>query len=494
MAVRIARKYTQASQLPTRRAMSNITQPESLLITFGATQLLLALLMWFTHRDSPADGYGWLAWSFLLGAVANILASSPCSYFQAGCGTLRTANAFAGLGAFTAFLVGAHALAGVLMRRPWRWFWLVLSGSLLLVLLLYKVAPALRPSHLVVAILFSYLALLYCERFNAERVASLLVVAGLLSMQPLIYLLVPVDLQLSLSAVPFTIVGVALLATGLARRQSALKAELLARTKAEQELLQVNDSLEGRVSERTQELQDVVAGLTAFGGMVSHDLKAPLRGLSGIADVLKEALEKNDLDTVRDCVERQTRLVARMTELVADLLRLSQMSIQPLDRRQMSLNQPARDAMSTCLAVYPAMQEDQIVMDVDVEVVADPGLIEQVFVNLISNAIKFSLSQIPPRVEVVARQQNGAVVVCIRDNGVGFESSKAEQLFQPFTRLHATHEGTGLGLTIVRRIVERHGGKVWAKSSVGEGAEFFFSLPACCLPLKTDPIGAAISV
>ncbi len=465
--------------------MPGITQSESLLITFGATQLLLALLLWMTHRDAPADGYGWLAWSFLLGALANFLASSHCSNLQTGCGALRAANALAGLGAFTAFFVGAHALAGVQIRRPWRWFWLVFFGSLLSVFLLYQLAPALRPSHLVVAVLFSYLALLYCERFNAEGVGSLLVVAGLLAMQPLIYLLVPLDLQLSLSAIPFTIVGVALLATGLARRQAALKAELQARTHAEQALLKLNDSLEGRVSERTQELQDVVAGLTAFGGMVSHDLKAPLRGLSGIADMLKEALDKNDQDTVKDCVQRQTRLLARMTELVTDLLRLSQMSFQPLHRSRVCLNHPAREAMSTCLAVYPAMQGGEIVMDVDAEVFADPGLIEQVFVNLIGNAIKFSLGQTPPRVEVVARHQNGSVVVCVRDNGVGFESSKAEQLFQPFTRLHATHEGTGLGLTIVRRIVERHGGKVWARSSHGQGAAFFFSLPAGDWPVDS---------
>lgn len=355
---------------------------------------------------------------------------------------------------------------------------LVLTSSSLLILFLSGVAPTLRPSYLIVALLFGYLAVLYCMRFRTEGVASLLVVAGLLAMQPLIYLLVPADLQQGLSALPFTITGMALLATGLARRQSAFQVELQARAKAEHELQALNDSLEVRVSERTRDLQDVVAGLAAFGGMVSHDLKAPLRGLSGISDVLKEAIEENDLDAAKDCLGRQRRLVARMSELVTDLLRLSQMSFQPLHRKQVCLSQPARDAIVTCLTVFPTMPERQIWVDADTEVSADPGLLEQVFVNLIGNAIKFSLDQMQPMVEVVARQQNDSVVVCIRDNGAGFESSKADRLFQPFSRLDATQEGTGLGLTIVRRIVERHGGKVWATSSPGKGAAFFFSLPA----------------
>lgn len=448
------------------------------MITFGAAQLLLALLLWFAHRDSPADGYGWLAWSYLLGAIANCLAPLKGLDLKSGWGALRIASAFAGLGAFAAFFVGAQLLAFLPLRRPRVWFVLVLTSSSLLILFLSGVAPTLRPSYLIVALLFGYLAVLYCMRFRTEGVASLLVVAGLLAMQPLIYLLVPADLQQGLSALPFTITGMALLATGLARRQSAFQVELQARAKAEHELQALNDSLEVRVSERTRDLQDVVAGLAAFGGMVSHDLKAPLRGLSGISDVLKEAIEENDLDAAKDCLGRQRRLVARMSELVTDLLRLSQMSFQPLHRKQVCLSQPARDAIVTCLTVFPTMPGRQIWVDADTEVSADPGLLEQVFVNLIGNAIKFSLDQMQPMVEVVARQQNDSVVVCIRDNGAGFESSKADRLFQPFSRLDATQEGTGLGLTIVRRIVERHGGKVWATSSPGKGAAFFFSLPA----------------
>jgi two-component system, sensor histidine kinase and response regulator len=236
--------------------------------------------------------------------------------------------------------------------------------------------------------------------------------------------------------------------------------------------------LEENVRERTEELKIANRELEAFSHSVSHDLRAPLRAVS----VFTQALLTEHSTTLNDEGKRLLQNVnagaAHMDRLITDLLRLSQLNRQALHRtpvRFAELIQRVIDGMSNeragrdiefVIADFPTWQVDQ-------------GLMQQVFVNLISNAIKFTRERPHARIEVGYRMDGTTLVVFIRDNGVGFNMKHMNKLFGVFQRLHSADqfEGTGVGLSIVRRIVERHGGKVWVDGAQDQGATFYFSLP-----------------
>ena len=263
--------------------------------------------------------------------------------------------------------------------------------------------------------------------------------------------------------------------------------EVLARTAASAlatarlltELRQVNEELESRVRERTRDLELANQELESFSYSVSHDLREPLRAVEGFCEMFRAEFGAAVPQGGQAMLERIWAGASRMTRLIDDLLHFSRFSRQPLERLRVPLRELA-------LQVAERLKERLGARRISVEIGdipdcrGDPALLEQVLVNLISNAFKFTAPRPTARVEIGALRQGDALVYFVRDNGVGFDMRHAERLFGVFQRLHTQEafEGTGIGLSVVQRIIARHGGKVWADSRPGEGATFYFSLPA----------------
>ncbi len=215
--------------------------------------------------------------------------------------------------------------------------------------------------------------------------------------------------------------------------------------------------------------------LEAFNYSVSHDLRAPLRPLEGFATAILEDCGPRLDDKARDYLARIAAASLRMGELIDDLLALSRVSRTPIRRVSVDLSAVAAAVAAELRADEPARQVE-IVVAPGLRVAADAGLVRIVLENLLRNAWKFSRKRVGARIEVGARD-GGAFFV--RDDGVGFDPAFAERLFQPFQRLHraSEFEGTGIGLAIVKRIVNGHGGRAWAEATPGQGATVFFTLP-----------------
>jgi two-component system sensor histidine kinase/response regulator len=240
-----------------------------------------------------------------------------------------------------------------------------------------------------------------------------------------------------------------------------------------------------RVAERTAELKAANVQLEAFAYSVSHDLRAPLRRVLGFAGILKD--EMPDLDQAQrallDRVVSETHLMAMMID---DLLRLSQVSSEEFDFAPADLAALAGQTIESLRADYP-----QATIRVSSLPTAhcNAGLIREVFENLIGNALKYSARTAAPVIEVGMETANGENVFFVRDNGAGFDMSQAGMLFGVFRRFHQQSDfpGTGVGLAIVKRIIERHRGRVWAVSAPNAGATFYFTLGD---PARTPDGGA----
>jgi light-regulated signal transduction histidine kinase (bacteriophytochrome) len=236
--------------------------------------------------------------------------------------------------------------------------------------------------------------------------------------------------------------------------------------------------LEDRVRQRTAELQATNQELEAFTYSVSHDLRAPLRHVTGFAGLLGQHAGDALDDTGRRYLKTMTDAASRMGRLIDDLLAFSRMGRASMTPREVDLRQLVREATSE---IAPQLADRQVEWDVGPlpQVYADPALLRPVLVNLLSNAVKYTATREVARIAVGAQETGGEVVVHVRDNGVGFEMQYAHKLFSLFQRLHHADEfeGTGVGLANVRRIVLRHGGRTWAEGQPGVGATFYFSLP-----------------
>lgn len=261
----------------------------------------------------------------------------------------------------------------------------------------------------------------------------------------------------------------------LALEKSRLLAE---RQKAEEELRRLTEHLERRVAERTAELAAANQELEAFSYSVSHDLRAPLRAIEGFAKILLEDYGQELQPDAKRCVDIIVASTEQTNRLIEDLLRFSRLTRADLAKREIDMTElasavaeeirrddPNKNARVTIAPLPPAR--------------GDPALIRQVWINLLSNAFKFSRKNPSPAIEVGAQPEDDHDVYHVRDNGVGFDMQYAHKLFNVFQRLHRSDqfEGTGVGLAIVKRIVQRHGGRVWADATPGNGATFFFSLP-----------------
>jgi len=278
--------------------------------------------------------------------------------------------------------------------------------------------------------------------------------------------------------VPHAVLGMTILTTGLVRAQARSARELAARQAVQAELERTNQTLEMRVALRTAQLRETIEGLESFNRSVSHDLRGPLGGITGVARLAREALGEGDLATADRLLGAIARQSESSTDLVTSLLQLARSAEGAVERRTVhtgALVREVADLLAGATATTPRLVRIQ---DELPDLRADPALVRQVFANLLANAVKFSGGADDPRVEVgAARTPQGAVVFHVRDNGVGFTEAQRRDLFVPFRRLHADRfEGHGIGLTIVRRIVERHGGRLWAEGRPGQGATFYFTL------------------
>lgn len=253
---------------------------------------------------------------------------------------------------------------------------------------------------------------------------------------------------------------------------------VLARALATRKLRIENAELQDRLRARTAELEATNKELEAFSYSVSHDLRAPLRLIDGFAEILvSEHTPELSADAL-DLVGRITANVSRMESLIDALLRFSRAGRQAVVMRPVRMAAVIRDTLDSVRRSYAPRRVDVKVGEVP-DTVGDEALLRQVFVNLFSNAFKFTSKRDHPTVEVGSTTQDGDLVCFVRDNGVGFDMAYARRLFGVFQRMHRPDdfEGTGIGLALVQRIVHRHGGRVWAEAKPGEGACFYFALP-----------------
>jgi PAS domain S-box-containing protein len=238
----------------------------------------------------------------------------------------------------------------------------------------------------------------------------------------------------------------------------------------------IRDITERRMTEAALKLAN--RELEAFSYSVAHDLRAPLRGMNGFAQVLldnyKDKLDADGQDWLHEILLNATKMGA----LIDALLALSRVSRAELKPEPVDLSAIVRAAAAQLAASDPG-REVEVVIENDLRTNLDPQLARAVADNLLGNAWKFTSKTKSPRIEVGTDEEDGVRRFFVRDNGAGFDMKFAAKLFTPFQRLHGDEEfsGTGVGLATVQRILERHGGKIWAEATVGQGATFFFSLP-----------------
>jgi PAS domain S-box-containing protein len=246
---------------------------------------------------------------------------------------------------------------------------------------------------------------------------------------------------------------------------------------SEQRYRLLASELDQRVRERTAQLAETNRELESFSYSVSHDLRAPLRGIDGFCEAVEEDEESTLSPAARGYLARVRRASARMGQLIDDLLRLSRLSRLELRREPVDLTALAHAVVAELAARGPE-RGVEVRIQPDLRLDADPRLVRVLLENLLGNAWKFTQRVERPRIELSATPREGRTLYCVRDNGVGFDMKYADKLFGPFQRLHEARDfpGTGIGLATVQRVVHRHGGQIWAESVPGQGAAFFFSL------------------
>ena len=263
----------------------------------------------------------------------------------------------------------------------------------------------------------------------------------------------------------------------LAQANADLELENAERRRAEIEVRALNEGLESRVVARTAEIAAVNRELETFAYSVSHDLRAPLRHMTGFSQVLLEDYGGVLDDTAKGFLYRISRASVHMGQLIDGLLALSRVSRGDLERTDIDLSAIVQNIAQKFRLAEPDRKVG-VTIAPRLHVRADAQLMFLVLQNLFSNAWKFTAKNPDGEIAFGETEQDGRIVYFVRDNGAGFDMAYVDKLFAPFQRLHTTaeFEGTGIGLATVARIINRHGGKVWIDSAVGKGTTAYFAV------------------
>jgi signal transduction histidine kinase len=243
------------------------------------------------------------------------------------------------------------------------------------------------------------------------------------------------------------------------------------------QVTEAHHSLEQQVRDRTKELETANKELESFSYSVSHDLRAPLRAVSGYAMMLKEDYEDSFDPEAKRITGNIISNVKMMGRLIDDLISFSRLGKREIARRIVDMKALAEASTSELLNGWPEEKFNLVVSDLP-RCFGDEDLLKQVWLNLIGNALKYSSRTAAPLIEIGYTGNSNCITWFVRDNGAGFDMKYADKLFKVFQRLHSQEEfeGTGIGLALVRRIIDKHKGRIWAESTPGQGAVFYFTL------------------
>ncbi|MBX3119663.1 MAG: PAS domain-containing protein [Fimbriimonadaceae bacterium] len=261
------------------------------------------------------------------------------------------------------------------------------------------------------------------------------------------------------------------------RQKQELEDEVSVRIAKEEELRLNEQLLERRVQERTAQLEEANRELEAFSYSVSHDLRSPIRSIQGFSTLLmrdyESVLDEEGLDSLRRVIAASRRL----NDLIDSMLSLSRIAREELHMKSVNLSDIAHDVLFELRTRHPERKVD-ITVEPKLMAHCDPRLMQIALTNLIDNAWKFTQNEASARIECGRKQEQGTDCFYIRDNGAGFDPGQVGRLFAPFQRLHheSEFEGTGVGLAIVHRVIQRHDGRIWAESTPSEGTTFYFTL------------------
>jgi light-regulated signal transduction histidine kinase (bacteriophytochrome) len=251
------------------------------------------------------------------------------------------------------------------------------------------------------------------------------------------------------------------------------------RNRAQEEIRKLNQELEARVIERTRDLEAANKELEAFAYSISHDLRAPLRHMSGFAELLQKHAASMLDEKARRYMSTILESAKRMGELIDDLLTFSRIGRAETQKTVVSMDQLVKEVLTEV-----QQEADGRKINWSIGALAnaygDRSMLRVALVNLLSNAVKFTRKRNPAVIEIGCRDGNrNDVVFYVKDNGVGFDMKYVNKLFRVFQRLHRAEdfEGTGIGLATVQRIIQRHGGRIWAEGEVNRGASFYFAVP-----------------
>jgi light-regulated signal transduction histidine kinase (bacteriophytochrome) len=257
-----------------------------------------------------------------------------------------------------------------------------------------------------------------------------------------------------------------------------LQQEIKERRKVEREVRKLNVDLERRVQERTAELAATNKELEAFSYSVSHDLRAPLRSMTGFSEALLEENKGSLSPQAVDYLHRISNAAHRMGRLVDDLLRLSRVTRAEIKKVHINLSGLAEEIAGELQSSTPERDVHWLITP-NLFADADPELLKIVFSNLLGNAWKFTGKRDRAIIEFGCKKSEKELLYYVKDNGAGFDPQYTSKIFIPFQRLHKREEfdGEGIGLSLVQRIIQRHGGTIWAEAKLDEGATIYFKLP-----------------